>query len=198
MTEEQSAGFAAAEAPRRGPGRPPLRPGQRADSAREDGPREQSSLDRARARADELREHLGDDMGDGTDKFFVDPNSIPEGWSYEWKRVSVYGKEDPSHMTMNERKGWEPVSAARHPELLPSGTKASDIVIDGMILCERPLEITLESKAKELRNARAQVRMKEEQLGAAPPGQFDRVDGNKQKNVILRKTVEPPIAVPTE
>jgi hypothetical protein len=33
-----------------------------------------------------------------------------------------------------------------------------------MVLCERPLEITKEIQARDLRNARAQVRMKEGQL----------------------------------
>ena len=46
---------------------------------------------------------------------------------------------------------------------------------DGMVLMERPAEITEEVREIERRKARDQVNNKREQLGEAKNGQFDRV-----------------------
>src|SRR4051812_384348 len=53
------------------------------------------------------------------DKFYVDPSRIPDGWSYEWKRMSVYGQPDPDHMLNLKANHWKAVPLARHPELAP-------------------------------------------------------------------------------
>src|ERR1700676_2790894 len=52
---------------------------------------------RAARRALELREQRGGDMDDGVDKFYIDPRIIPDGWSYEWKALTVLGKENPGY-----------------------------------------------------------------------------------------------------
>lgn len=128
---------------------------------------------RAAARAAQLREHLGG-MEEGVDKFYIDPRIIPDGWSYEWKRQEVLGKPDPSYQVSLARRGWEPVPRSRHPELMPDNFQGDCILREGMILMERPKEITDEVKAADYRRAREQVRAKETQLGAAPPGTFER------------------------
>jgi hypothetical protein len=136
-------------------------------------PREEDPRTRAARRALELREHLGS-MDDGVDKFYIDPRIIPDGWSYEWKRHTLLGKEDPSYEVSIAQKGWEAVPRSRHPFMMPEGYRGETIEREGMILMERPQEITDEVKALELRKARTQVRDKEIQLGAAPAGQFER------------------------
>lgn len=145
------------------PARPDLRPPMRDDDPRS----------RAAQRAAELRGHLGS-IDEGEDKFFVDPADIPDGWDYEWKRRTVYGAEDPAYQVAIARRGWEPVPASRHPSMMPSGYTGQTIERDGMVLMERPKEISDEARAHELRKARRQVRAKEEQLTAAPAGQFER------------------------
>jgi hypothetical protein len=135
--------------------------------AREEDPRA-----RAARRALELREHGS--LEEGTDKFYIDPRVIPDGWSYEWRTLTVLGKEDPSYAVNLARKGWEPVPRSRHPEMMPEGYPGNTIVRDGQMLMERPKEITDEAKAKEYRAARDQVRAKETQLSGAPAGQFER------------------------
>jgi hypothetical protein len=65
-----------------------------------------------------------------------------------------------------------------------------------MILMERPLEITQEAKARDLRVARAQVRGKEEQLGGAPAGTFER-DNKGAPLVNVKKSFEH-IPIPKE
>jgi hypothetical protein len=159
--------------------RPPLRA-----EMRDDDPRA-----RAARRAAEIKGHIGS-LDEGTDEFWIDPSSIPDGWSYEWKRHTIYNQEDPSYQVHLARMGWEAVPANRHPEMMPAGDTSNVILRKGMVLMERPLEITSEAKAIELRRARAQVRAKEDQLAAAPQGQFER--SNKDSPLVkVRKSYEP-------
>lgn len=152
-------------------------------------PREEDPRTRAARRAMELRDQFGGSMDDGEDKYKIDPKLIPDGWSYEWKTLSVLGKENPSYQVALAHRGWEPVPRSRHPEMMPTGYRGETIERDGMILMERPKEITDEVKAREYKTARAQVRGKEEQLGMAAAGQFDRDNkGNSMLNI--RKTYE--------
>ncbi len=167
-----AAGLSAAQSP------PPLAP----------KPREEDPRARAARRALELREQ-GSSDDDGVDKFYVDPKIIPDGWSYEWKTFTVLGKENPSYQVAMAHKGWEAVPRARHPHLMPINHQGETIERDGMILMERPLEITQEARARDLRVARAQVRGKEEQLGGAPAGTFER-DNKGQPLANVKKTFE--------
>jgi hypothetical protein len=100
-------------------------------------------------------------MDEGTDKFSAP--KPPDGWTYEWKRRTVMGWEDPSYMSNMTRMGWEPVQASRHPEMMPKGYSGS-IERDGQVLMERPQEITDEIKSRELIKARQQVQIKAGQL----------------------------------
>ena len=151
-------------------------------------PREEDPRVRAARRAMELREQ-GSANDEGVDKFYINPAVIPDGWSYEWKRFSVLGKEDPSYQVSLMHKGWEAVPVSRHPEMMPLGYQGNCIEREGQILMERPLEITNDAKTRDLRNARAQVRGKEEQLGGAPAGQFER-DNKGQPLVNVKKSFE--------
>ena len=135
--------------------------------------REESPRDRAAKRAAELRGHIGN-MDSGTDDFFVPPEYIPDGWSYEWKRKTNVGMEDPAYQVQLSRMGWEPVPASRHPAMMPDDNKYQVIERKGMILMERPKEITDEARDIELRRARNQIRQKEAQLASAPDGTLTR------------------------
>ena len=135
--------------------------------------REEDPRVRAARRAAEVRNNIGT-MDEGPDKFFIDQSKVPAGWSYEWKRKTVLGQEDPSYMVQLERMGWEPVPASRHPSYMPDGGRYNTIERDGMILMERPAELTEEARKVELKRARNQVRQKEAQLNSSPDGQFGR------------------------
>lgn len=136
-------------------------------STREEDPRV-----RAARRTQELEEHGSLDQG--SDKFYIDPKIIPDGWSYEYRRFTVLGHEDPSYQVELANAGWEPVPLSRHPELMPAGHQGNTILRLGQMLMERPKVITDKKKAADYRAARDQVRAKETQLGAAPPGTFER------------------------
>lgn len=162
---------------KRGPGRPRVHPLAAAPTELAPSPGEPSADDpraRAAGRAEQLREHLGDGLGEGVDEFYIDPAIIPDGWSYEWKRELVLGQPDPSYQVALAHKGWEAVPASRHPQLVPPGWTGAHIPRKGCLLMERPKEITDAVRAQDNRRAREQVRQKEEQLGAAPVGTFER------------------------
>lgn len=151
-------------------------------------PREEDPRARAARRAMELREQADSD-DDGVDKFYFDPKIIPDGWSYEWKTFTVLGKENPSYQVSLAHRGWEAVPRSRHPHMMPHNYQGETIERDGMILMERPLEITQDARARDARVARAQVRGKEEQLGGAPAGTFER--SNKDQTLVkVKKTFE--------
>jgi hypothetical protein len=155
--------------------------------------REESPAERAAKRAAEIRQHMVGDE-EGADEFYVPLNYIPDGWSYEWKRHTIYNQEDPAYQVQLARDGWEPVPASRHPDMMPSGDHPF-ISRKGMILMERPKEITDESRAFDLRKARAQVKAKEQQLGHAPNDQFER--NHPQARPKINKSFEP-IPVPED
>lgn len=148
-----------------------LRPEMRPTATIEESPRE-----RAARRTAELRGHDTDIGDDGSDEYYIELGIIPDGWSYEWKVRTVLGAEDPAHQVALARKGWEIVPASRHPELMPMGYKGVEITRKGMVLMERPLEITEEARKVEYRKARMQMRDKEAQLTQAKGGEFDRTN----------------------
>jgi len=144
-------------------------------------PKELSPRERAELRAKQIMEDGSDAFDDGIDEFFIAATEIPDGWTYEWKTDTVLGKEDPSYKVQLARKGWEPVPASRHPNMMPSGYQGKTITRGGLILMERPESITQEARDIERRRASLQVRVKEEQLSSAPSGQFERA--NKGQNM---------------
>lgn len=142
---------------------------------------------RAAARAELIREHLAL-APDDVDKFYIPKELIPDGWSYEWKVMSVFGAANPSAEINRAIHGWEPVPALRHPEFMPSGSTSPTIDRDGLRLFERPTEITEDARRKDIAEARRDMRHKEEQLGMAPQGQFDR-ENKGQSLVSVKRSI---------
>jgi len=152
-------------------------------------PLRENPRDRAARRAAELREHRGA-MDEGTDEFYIPLDIIPDGWDYEWKRKLLLGQEDPAYQVQLARNGWEAVPADRHPEMMPSTGNFAVIERKGMILMERPKEITDEVRAADLRRARQQVRQKEEQLNSAPDGTLQRKKSDGSSLASVKKSYE--------
>lgn len=155
---------------------------------RPNGPRD------AAARAAELRSHGALD-DDGTDKFHVEPGMVPDGWAYEWKRNTVYGKEDPSYNVSLARQGWEAVPADRHPSYMPKDGSYSVIERDGLVLMERPLEIVEEARDMEVKKARTQMRQQDALIGATPEGTLPR-DADPRTKPRVKRSYGPPDALP--
>ena len=137
----------------------PSRPSMRVDM------REESPLARAARRAAEIK-NAGGLTDHGVDEFYVDPASIPEGWSYEWKRKYIMGQVDPTYQLSLIQMGWEPVPASRHRGMVPEGA-GNTIERKGMILMERPAVITDEMRRKDNANARNAVESRKQSLDSA-------------------------------
>jgi hypothetical protein len=80
--------------------------------------------------------------------------------------------------------------------MMPVGHKGELIERKGMVLMERPREITEEVRAIEHRKATGQVRMKEAQLAESPAGQFERA--NKDSSLVKVKRGYEPMPIPSE
>lgn len=160
---------------------------------------EEDPRTRAARRAAELRDNRPD-IPEGNDKFAIPPNMVPDGWSYEWKTHTVLGAKNPAYEVSVARAGWEAVPASRHPELMPAGWTGATIEMDGMILMERPMEITREAQEREKLKARKQVLDKEAQVTQAPAGDNSPFATDNKGNPIasgIKKSYEP-MMVPKE
>jgi hypothetical protein len=128
-------------------------------------------------------------MRTGSNRFDFDRSLIPEGMTYEYKRFSMFGQEDKEHLVDLEQNGWTPVPAERHPEL--SGRRAvagSDIVRGGLMLMERPVEITDEARELDTFAARHQVAAQVQRLG---------LEGKRAAGKGIKTNYEPPAEAQT-
>jgi len=77
-------------------------------------------------------------------KLYVPKDKIPSNMTYAWLRESTLIEPDPDNMTDRMIKGWHPVPASRHPEMVPpplpgyEGIEVQVIRRGGLILCECP------------------------------------------------------------
>ena len=92
-------------------------------------------------------------------KLFVPKDKIPTGMTYAWVRESTLNEPDPDNMTDRMIRGWQPVPANRHPEMVPpplpgyEGMEVTVIRRGGLILCECPTRDVEERNAdRELEN----------------------------------------------
>lgn len=170
--------------PSRAEMRQDMRPQMRADDPRA----------RAKARAAVLRDHMPDPDA-GVDEFRIDLDTIPDGWTYEWKRHETLGAKDPSYEVSLAQNGWEPVPVSRHPSFMPKDWKGQVIERKGMVLMERPQEITDIVRARDRQNALEPVRGMEAKLAGVAPGQFPRQKSSGEGLVKVGKSYEP-MAIP--
>lgn len=124
------------------------------------------------------------------DKYYIPVDEIPEGSSYEWKRWSVMGQEDPYYLAQMREQGWEPVNPKRHPTWVPPGYSQDYIIKDGLILMERPIELTEEARAEQKVLARQQVREAEARLGRTPGNTHQRLAPKITKEIMRQVPVE--------
>lgn len=118
------------------------------------------------------------------DIYYIPVEEIPEGSSYEWKRWSVVGAEDPFYIAQMREQGWEPVDPRRHPTWVPPGYSLPHIIKGGMILMERPIELTEEARAEQRVLARQQVREAEARLGRTPGNTHQRLAPKITKEIM--------------
>lgn len=131
---------------------------------------------------------------DPSNRYYVNPSSIPKGMDYQWNVQTVMGEPAKEQMIAMEMAGWRPVPAERHPELAGRAAKGDEQILRaGQVLMERPMEYTLEARAEDARRANSQINDKLHQLGLAPDGHLGK---NGRRNVTARRDYN--LAVPED
>jgi len=92
-------------------------------------------------------------------KLYVPQQKIPSDMTYAWVRESTLNEPDPDNMTDRMIKGWQPVPAARHPEMVPpplpgyEGMEDQVIRRGGLMVCECPTrDVNDRNEAGDLEN----------------------------------------------
>lgn len=132
----------------------------------------EAELARAEAWVRDVRA-VEDEMELGPGKeFFVPPNLIPPGFSYEWKRFETVGLPDKENMNTAHRAGWRAVPATRagHEVLIGVNYSGDTIVKGGLMLMERPKVLTDAARLRENKEAQQALSDKEAQLHGGTPG----------------------------
>jgi len=122
-----------------------------------------------------------------TNPFDIPQAEIPPDLSYEWKRYSVSGlsaDHDPFYLASMREQGWEPVPPSRHPNRVPPDYDKPYILKDGLILMDRPKELTREARAEVQQFSRQQVREAEQRLGMTPKDTMTRQHEGIQPRVV--------------
>jgi hypothetical protein len=94
-----------------------------------------------------------------TDVYNIAAKYQPPGYVYEWKRYATLNAPDYSyHAEVQRVGGWAPVQNERHPGVwLPPDHKGA-IIINGLMLMERPIELHREALREEKNAADEKVR----------------------------------------
>lgn len=99
----------------------------------------------------------------GVNEFAIPPHLPPEGWSWEWKRETVYGEKNDFYISRLMQMGWEHVMYESYPGVFApqyddQGKEVKGAVRrNGLMLMERAAALTLEAMADEKRKADERV-----------------------------------------
>jgi hypothetical protein len=104
---------------------------------------------------------------DGLDPFEVPAAFKEPGWDYQWNVLTVYNSDEltAESIHQNNANGWRAVKAeGKWATLVPASKKGAAIIRKGQILQERPLELSVEARAQEIRKANQLVSDRNESL----------------------------------
>lgn len=165
------------------------------------GPRPGQKIPRAPLREEKPRPMIAredyallDD--DDDDRLKIPRHKYPENTDLQWITDNVLGFSMAQRFARFQRRGWEPVKTGdfdgRFDYFMPKGYKG-EINVEGLILCARPLELTLIARAKERRRATEQVQAKEQQIrgGNVPNVSLDTQHETALRTNKVRKSYEP-------
>lgn len=131
--------------------------------------------------------------GGATDRLHVPKELIPVGMDYQWVTDSVLGQPDVQTRMNYEANGWEAVPASRHPGLFMPVGHTGEINVGGLVLMERPIELTMEAREEERQAARIPRQMQERAMlsGNIPGVTLETNHPSVKANTFINRTVEP-------
>jgi hypothetical protein len=106
------------------------------------------------------------------DRFRIPEETWAEGWHYEWKAITVAGKESINHMNELQRHHWRFVPAERHPEIATEDPDKRVILIGGQVLMEIPKVISEIRQQNDKKKADEQLAQAKQRLGEPDEGRF--------------------------
>lgn len=104
------------------------------------------------------------------------PEEIKEkGWSYQWIRADVIGSSEFSEVSVMRRAGWREVKPHQLNGYFEKECAGADCIErGGLVLMERPEEMTREAQEEQLREANkkyaAQIHKRADADSPLPPG----------------------------
>jgi hypothetical protein len=104
------------------------------------------------------------------DKFHIDKIDIPEGMSYQWIAVTVVGAEQRNSLAGFVQNGWTAVPMSRYPGRYGPEKENGPILIDGLMLHERPEELTEEAINEGIKASRDLIKTRNDQFTPKLPG----------------------------
>lgn len=116
---------------------------------------------------------------------YINEFDVPEhmkdpNWDLMWARTAAHGKPDPANMNALYDNGWRPASHKNYPKIMPD-LKSETIERDGLMLMERPMELSMQSLAEAREDALELREAQADQFGKRKlPRGFDR--GYKARN----------------
>ena len=115
-------------------------------------------------------------VGPPTHDTYINFPNIPNDISLNWKLFTANGKEYPFYLQAMRKQGWEPVNPQEHPDwlMLPPGYKEDVVIVDGLILMERPMSLTKEAEADNKAVANQRMREARQRLGMTPDNTLTR------------------------
>jgi hypothetical protein len=109
-----------------------------------------------------------ENSSESPDRLHIDRSLIPDGMDLQWVTISVFGQAVPQRRADFEKGGWTPV----HQEdfdgqfngmFMPKDADG-EIVVDGLVLMARPLELSKKAKLRDRRRANETIQIKEAAL----------------------------------
>ena len=90
------------------------------------------------------------------------------------------------------KQGWEVVNPQEHPDWvnLPPGYKEATVIIDGLILMERPAYLTKEAREDDRLLAKQRMREAEQRLGMTPKDTLTR-DHDATRPRVVKEMMRP-------
>jgi hypothetical protein len=94
------------------------------------------------------------DREEQPNRLHIDKSEVPEGMDMRWVTAEVFGKSFADWRSDAEKRGWTPVHQQDFDgqfdgRFMPKG-RTGEIVVDGLVLCARPMELSKRSKIKEM------------------------------------------------
>ena len=100
----------------------------------------------------------------------------PDGFVYQWKRVSANGQPDYANQAMMEQRGWAAVPQSRHDgRWMPIGT-SGPVIVNGLMLMECSQRFVRAKEAYRDRQSREPIEGIIDKLNYSKPNSAPRVD----------------------